>query len=121
MLGIGAARPGAASRGLPLLPSVVRPRHRRTPRDGADLLPYHPCAGRFRWRPSHPRRLGDPRQLFIRLAAGLVEESVARGDVGYFDETGLGSEAFGAQPEVPDRYGASFAIDQDRILGPVDP
>jgi hypothetical protein len=64
---------------------------------------------------------GDPRQLFIRLAAGLVEESVARGDVGYFGETGLGSEAFGAQPDVPDRYGASFATDQDRILGPVDP
>src|SRR5262249_53271275 len=64
---------------------------------------------------------GDPRQLFVRLAAGLVEESVARGDVGFFEETGLGSEVFGDQAKVPDRYGASFKTDQDRILGPVDP
>jgi flavin-dependent dehydrogenase len=64
---------------------------------------------------------GDPRQLFVRLAAGLSEESVARGDVGYFEETGLGSEVFGEQAKVPDRYGATFATDQDRILGPVDP
>src|SRR6185369_9808798 len=64
---------------------------------------------------------GDPRQLFVRLAAGLVEESVARGGVGYFGETGLGSEVFGDQAEVPDRYGASFAPEQDRILCTVDP
>ncbi len=64
---------------------------------------------------------GDPRQLFIRLAAGLVEQSVARGDCGYFEDSGLGSEVFGAQREVPERYGASFAIDRERVLGPVDP
>jgi len=64
---------------------------------------------------------GDPRQLFVRLAAGLVEESVARGDVGYFGETGLGSEVFGDQTEVPDRYGASFAPEKDRVLCAVDP
>jgi hypothetical protein len=46
---------------------------------------------------------------------------VARGDVGYFGETGLGAEVFGDQSEVPDRYGASFAPEQDRILCTVDP
>ena len=63
---------------------------------------------------------GDPRQLFVRLAAGLSEQSASRGDVGFFEETGLGCEVFGPQREIPDRYGASFAIGEDRVLCPVN-
>jgi len=75
---------------------------------------------------------GDPRELFIRLAAGLTEHSAASGPEDGVDEvpweseegeTGLPSEVFGAgaHRKAPNHYGVPFSTERERILGRVDP
>jgi halogenation protein CepH len=62
----------------------------------------------------------DPRELFVRLAAGNVEESPAAKDPNYFQDTGLPSEVFGSTRKAPDRYGVPFDANRERVLGPVE-
>jgi len=64
---------------------------------------------------------GDPRELFIRLAAGNVEHSAARAqDLG--GESGLPSEVFGlgVHRRVPNHYGVPIDTKHERVLGQVD-
>jgi flavin-dependent dehydrogenase len=65
---------------------------------------------------------GDPRELFVRLAAGNVDESGDSGaDLG--GENALPSEVFGeaVHRRKPNHYGVPFATDRERVLGEVDP
>jgi len=65
---------------------------------------------------------GDPRELFVRLAAGNVDESAPSApDLG--GENALPSEVFGESihRRKPNHYGVPFATDRRRVLGEVDP
>jgi len=56
---------------------------------------------------------GDPRTLFIQLAAGLTEHTSA---------SALPSEVFGPHSsKAPTSYGVPFSIDQERVLCKVEP
>jgi flavin-dependent dehydrogenase len=65
---------------------------------------------------------GDPRELFIRLAAGNVDQS-AGSPARLGGEIGLPSEVFGdrVHRRSLDHYGVPFATDRERVLGEVDP
>jgi len=64
---------------------------------------------------------GDPRELFIRLAAGNIEQSEGSARLG--GETGLPSEVFGVgvHRKSLNHYGVPFATDVERVLEEVDP
>lgn len=64
---------------------------------------------------------GDPRELFIRLAAGNVDQSTGPANLG--GETGLPSEVFGVgvHRKSLNHYGVPFETDRERVLGEVDP
>ncbi len=63
---------------------------------------------------------GDPRELFIRLAAGNVNRSASDG--GYLGgENAMPSEVFGAHGETSVHYGVPFDPTDARVLSAVDP
>ena len=63
---------------------------------------------------------GDPRELFIRLAAGNVEYSASESKY-LGGENAMPSEVFGSHSEAPVHYGVPFDTGEARVLALIDP